>query len=141
MSSHLTPDLVAQGDQIVASAKTRLQAWIDNFREHAKDHGGQILCPFAEVGVLAMENPREVIPDLFAAAVLRIAIHETEKAADRIETIAELERVPWSAVVRSDAGTIACRFDANNGVVFGDDRPFPWLKLALPAQVIWRPDR
>lgn len=57
----------------------------------------------------------------------------------RIESAEELDRVPVGAVVRSSAGTIACRFDGRNGVVFGDDRPFPWHKLALPAQLIWDP--
>ena len=52
----------------------------------------------------------------------------------------DLDRVPARSIVRSDAGTIACRFDGRNGVVFGDDRPFPWHNLALPAVVLWHPD-
>ena len=57
-----------------------------------------------------------------------------------ISTVEELDRLPVGAVVRSAEGTIACRFDATRGVVFGDERPFPWLRLALKASVLWHPD-
>ncbi|ANW63982.1 hypothetical protein BCA37_10585 [Mycobacterium sp. djl-10] len=60
-----------------------------------------------------------------------------ELKPQRIETAEDLDRVSTGSVVRSKAGTIACRFDALHGVVFGDDRPFQWRKLALPAQLIW----
>lgn len=74
---------------------------------------------------------RTLVPEL---------IVKVEKAIPlRIETAADLDRVPSGSVVRSSAGTIACRFDGRNGVVFGDERPFPWHKLALPAEVIWDP--
>ena len=53
-----------------------------------------------------------------------------------ITTVEQLDRVPAGAIVQSAAGSIACRFDDRNGVVFGDDRPFPWHKLALPALLI-----
>lgn len=48
--------------------------------------------------------------------------------------------VPDRAIVLSAAGTIACRFDYGTGVVFGDDRPFPWGSLQLPGTVLWEPE-
>lgn len=56
-----------------------------------------------------------------------------------IETADQLDAVPPGGVVRSDAGTIAARFDTTRGVVFGDDRPFEWSRLALPAELLWAP--
>lgn len=56
-----------------------------------------------------------------------------------ITTVEDLDRVPSGAIVRSSAGSIACRFDGRNGVVFGDDRPFPWHRLAFPAILLWSP--
>ena len=56
-----------------------------------------------------------------------------------VKTEQALKALPVEVVVRSAAGTIACRADECNGVVFGDDRPFHWTSLALPARVIWRP--
>lgn len=54
-----------------------------------------------------------------------------------ITTIPQLEAVPVGHVVRSAAGTIAARFDHDRGVVFGDNRPFPWTDLGLPVTVLW----
>ncbi|ACZ29593.1 hypothetical protein Xcel_0554 [Xylanimonas cellulosilytica DSM 15894] len=62
-------------------------------------------------------------------------------SGERVESAADLAAMPDGTVVRSDAGTIACRFDAQHGVVFGDDRPFPWATLRLPVVVLYRPDR
>jgi hypothetical protein len=62
------------------------------------------------------------------------------REARTVRTVEDLDHVPARAIVRSEAGTIACRFDGRNGVVFGDDRPFPWHKLALPALLLWHPD-
>lgn len=57
-----------------------------------------------------------------------------------IETDEDLAtEVPDGSIVRSKAGTIACRFDYGTGVVFGDDRPFPWGSLQLPVTVLWSP--
>lgn len=42
-------------------------------------------------------------------------------------------------VVRSAKGTIACRFDDQYGVLFGDDRPFTWSALQLPLTVLFDP--
>ena len=53
-----------------------------------------------------------------------------------ITTLDDLLSLPVGAVVRSSAGTIACRADLAHGVVFGDERPFSWVLLALPATVI-----
>ncbi|NTY62116.1 hypothetical protein [Mycolicibacterium sphagni] len=60
--------------------------------------------------------------------------------ARTIRTVEELDRLPVGVVVRSAEGSIACRFDATRGVVFGDERPFPWVRLALTARVLWTPD-
>ncbi|MEA5453280.1 hypothetical protein SPF06_00960 [Sinomonas sp. JGH33] len=57
-----------------------------------------------------------------------------------VTTAAELDALPVGSVVRSDAGTIACKCEATRGVVFGDDRSFPWLKLATPATVLHEPE-
>lgn len=61
------------------------------------------------------------------------------REACTISTDEELDAVPVGAIVRSSAGTIACRFDSTHGVVFGDERPFPWRKLALDALLLWHP--
>jgi len=49
------------------------------------------------------------------------------------------DEVPVGAIVRSPAGTIACRYDESVGTVFGDDRPFEWGALASPVHVLWMP--
>lgn len=61
--------------------------------------------------------------------------------ADRIETAADLDALPYGSIVRSDAGTVAARYDAQHGTVFGDDRPFPWSKLRLPVTLLHVPGR
>lgn len=55
-----------------------------------------------------------------------------------IETEAERDALPRGCIVRSAGGTIACRYDATRGVVFGDERPFPWSSLQLPLTVIYQ---
>lgn len=52
-----------------------------------------------------------------------------------------LMTVPAGTVVRAVDGTIACRYDETRGVVFGDERPFPWTVLRAPAVVLWPVDR
>lgn len=49
----------------------------------------------------------------------------------------DLSAAPVGTVVRAADGTIAARYDATRGVVFGDDRPFPWRILKAPAVVLW----
>lgn len=56
-----------------------------------------------------------------------------------VTTPEQLAAVPVGAIVRSAAGTIACRYDATRGVIFGDDRSFPWHKLHLPCRILWQP--
>lgn len=63
------------------------------------------------------------------------ALAATDKAATITEAYA-LAEVPAGTVVRSAAGTIAARFDGYTGVMFGDDRGFPWRDLALPATIL-----
>jgi hypothetical protein len=58
-----------------------------------------------------------------------------------ITTAAELDALPVGSVVRSSAGTIGYRYDETRGIVFGDDRCFPWGVLELPLTVIYRPDQ
>jgi hypothetical protein len=58
-----------------------------------------------------------------------------------IDTKDQLYALPRGVVLYSTTGTIAARFDADRGVVFGDDRPIRWGDLALPAVVLWHPDR
>ena len=43
--------------------------------------------------------------------------------------------------MRSSDGTIACRHYSGQGVAFGDERLFPWDRLALPLTVLYRPDQ
>ncbi|MGE2733825.1 hypothetical protein [Mycolicibacterium vaccae] len=76
-------------------------------------------------------------PEWFGDWIATVTAQVASAVYPRVETDAELELVPRGSVVRSDAGTIACRFDGRNGVVFGDDRPFPWHKLSLPVTVLW----
>ena len=72
------------------------------------------------------------------AAHVAAAIEEAATIPS-VESAEQLNAVPRGAIVRSASGTIACRFDATRGVVFGDDRSFPWAKLALPVRVLWTP--
>ncbi|TLF74078.1 hypothetical protein [Nocardia cyriacigeorgica] len=58
-----------------------------------------------------------------------------------IETDDELVAASHGIVVRAKDGTIAARFDQVHGVVFGDDRPFPWSVLRAPAVVLWEPEQ
>jgi len=59
---------------------------------------------------------------------------------DTVRTVDELNALPVGAVVISEAGTIACRFDERKFVCFGDERPGEaWSLLALPARVLYRP--
>lgn len=57
----------------------------------------------------------------------------------QVTTVAERAALPVGAVVRSTAGTIAARFDAERGVVFGMSQPFSWATLQLPLTVLWQP--
>lgn len=87
------------------------------------------------------ETPHEDALHDLAHDDVPVLLKVIESLAPRIiETPADLDRLPARSVVRSSAGTIAARFDGRNGVVFGDDRPFPWHQLALPATVLWSPE-
>lgn len=57
----------------------------------------------------------------------------------RIKTVAELMAVSRGSIVRSKAQTIACRLDAERGVIFGNENPFPWGNLKLPCELLWTP--
>jgi hypothetical protein len=87
----------------------------------------------AQVGHIADKSNREQLianlADTLEAAQPRI-----------VRTVEELDALPVGAVIRSIAGTIACRVEADQGTVFGDDRPFgPWNRLHLPITVLWVP--
>ncbi|ORL01803.1 hypothetical protein A6F55_19110 [Prescottella equi] len=56
-----------------------------------------------------------------------------------VETAEELGALPHKVIVESHAGSIAARFDDEHGVIFGDDRPFPWMRLALPVTILRMP--
>ena len=96
-------------------------------------------------------SDRDILADLIDFALgeftqpVDIAEHliaaDVRPPARVIETDEELAgTVPDGSIVRSNAGTIACRFDYGAGVVFGDDRPFPWGSLDLPVTVLWTPE-
>lgn len=53
-----------------------------------------------------------------------------------VETVEARDALPAGTVVRSAAGTIACRHKSGVGVVFGDERPFDWSLLAAPLTVL-----
>lgn len=50
------------------------------------------------------------------------------------------DALPAGVVVRSAQGSVACRHHSGVGVVFGDERPFPWDSLALPLTVLYTPE-
>lgn len=54
----------------------------------------------------------------------------------KVTTEAERDELPAGVIVLSADGTIACRHHSGVGVVFGDERPFPWEVLALPLTLI-----
>jgi hypothetical protein len=56
-----------------------------------------------------------------------------------IETRDEFDQLCVGTVVRSAEGTISARYSRDLGVFFGDERPIPWITLALPVQVLWTP--
>ena len=68
------------------------------------------------------------------------AIHDlTERWLD-LRTVAAADAPVRSVVFNQADGTIAARFDERHGVVFGDDRPFPWDVLRGPLTLLWHPD-
>lgn len=50
------------------------------------------------------------------------------------------DALPAGVIVRSAQGSVACRHHSGMGVVFGDERPFPWDSLALPLTVLYTPE-
>ncbi|MFP5360762.1 MAG: hypothetical protein ACLGHM_09735 [Actinomycetes bacterium] len=54
-----------------------------------------------------------------------------------VTTEAQRAELPIGAVVLSQKGTIACRVDVNEGVVFGHEGVFPWSHLALPLTILY----
>lgn len=87
------------------------------------------------------ETPHEDALHDLAHDDVPVLLRVIERLAPQcIETAEELDQVPVGAVVRSDAGTIAARFDSRHGVLFGMVTPFPWHRLALPAIVLWSPE-
>lgn len=60
---------------------------------------------------------------------------------DVIGSVDELGALPPESIVKTEDGTVACRFyDGVHGVLFGDDRPFKWSVLQPPALLLWHPD-
>lgn len=68
-----------------------------------------------------MNAQRPEIRDSLARRAIAAAL---AAAHPTITTTDDLDALPAGTVVRSDTGTIACRFDTDHGVVLGDDRPF-----------------
>ena len=74
--------------------------------------------------------------------------HEAHQAAAwreacTLRTAEQLEALPPETVIKTEGGSIACRHYTGVGVVFGDDRPFPWtssLVTELPGVVMWHPN-
>jgi len=63
-------------------------------------------------------------------------------ALEEFRTVRTAAEVPIRAVVYNKADkSIVARFDHDHGVVFGDDRPFPWSDKYLrgPLRVLWHP--
>lgn len=61
-------------------------------------------------------------------------------AQPTVEDVQALKDLPVGVVVRSAAGTIACRADESNGIVVQSAAgTIGWTSLMLPARVIWRP--
>jgi hypothetical protein len=65
------------------------------------------------------------------------------QAMKDLRTVSTAADVPIRAVAYNQAdGSIVARFDQDHGVVFGDDRPFPWQDKYLrgPLTLLWHPD-
>lgn len=89
---------------------------------------------------LILPGPMNLAPGL-ANVAAAAAIAAGWRPPPRIlKTDAELATVVRGTVVHAKDGTIACRYDAERGVVFGDERPFPWSLLRAPATVLWSPE-
>jgi hypothetical protein len=76
------------------------------------------------------------------AAIAALDAHRAALRPDpQTVTSAEgLRKIPVGTVVLSAEGTIACKAGLGAdtvGVVFGDERPFPWHTLALPVRILW----
>ena len=56
-----------------------------------------------------------------------------------ITTPDQMKAVCVGTVVRSASGTIACRYNQDLAVLFGDERPISWWALSLPLQVLYDP--
>lgn len=78
--SHVDPAVVARADQRMADACRRVDGCVAQFREHVALHDGEKTCPFAEAALTAFLNPleRRDLPELFAAAVMKLARPEQE---------------------------------------------------------------
>ena len=73
----------------------------------------------------------------------RLADHRDASSASPVRPTVDSDAgragLPVGTVVRSREGSIACRFNHDLGVVFGDDRPFPWSALELPLTILYSP--
>jgi hypothetical protein len=77
MSNHIPPAILAEADQTMAAADGRLGVYIDHFRDHTELHNGDTLCPFAETVMVAITHDARHLPEMFAAAVKRLATGAT----------------------------------------------------------------
>lgn len=74
------------------------------------------------------------------STVRESAIHVLTGRWLDLRTVAAGDAPVRSVVFNHADGTIAARFDERHGVVFGDDRPFPWDVLRGPLTLLWHPD-
>lgn len=77
--------------------------------------------------------------DAAAAAAALLLAAGVRPPARVIETAEELAAVTPMTIVHAADGTIAARHPSGVGVVFGDERPFPWSVLRAPATVLYEP--
>lgn len=97
-----------------------------------------------ELARLLMSDAIMDIPDIggfdYALHEAGVILAAGYRKPRTINTAEERESLPFTAVVRSDAGTIAARVDSSRGALFGLVTLFPWADLRLPITVLWEPN-
>lgn len=136
----LPPEDMAQADQNEARAIDLLDYAVKSVQPDIHECEGSVgLMRLATITKEYLENEMRPL-DVLAFDVLAEAIRRLAWVTPRVlATAEELWSVPIGTVVRTAVGTIACRYDNTRGVVFGDNRTFPWTALAVPAEMLWHP--
>ena len=134
----------AERDALTATL-ARIEAWarqIADRYDDAWEHTGTCLGDGGDSGacplclILAACGDRRIEDALDAEAGEPVT---PEPPRAEVATIEERDALPAGVVVRSAAGTIACRHHSGRGLVFGDSWGFDWSALALPLTVLWAP--